>query len=180
MEDDLRNAHGTICAGIGMSRDKLAVAIAGGERGDEVLGLGTFENPAASVGKLLKTLAGRGDISGCDEAGPAGYGFCRQRRAAGYACCVGAPSLIPVALWRCSRLYQATKLWTQVRAAPMLAKPRGGQPGRHLQVRNSASEKALSLLTRGRLKEAVMPSRSIVTFIVAPFIGLPHAKLAGW
>ncbi len=79
------NAHGTICAGIDVSRDKLAVAIAGRERGDEVLGLGTFENPPASVGKLLKTLAGRGDISACDEAGPAGC-----------ACCVVAPSPIPV------------------------------------------------------------------------------------
>lgn len=31
----------------------------------------------------------------------------------------------------------------------------------------------ISLLTRGRLKEAVTPSRSIVARMVAPFIGLP-------
>lgn len=91
----MRNAHGTICVGIDVSRDKLAVAIADGERGDEVLSLGTFENTLASVDMLLKKLVGRGDISACYEAGPTGYGLYRQMRAAG-ACCVVAPSLIPV------------------------------------------------------------------------------------
>ena len=92
----MRNAHGTIYVGIDVSKDKLAVAIAGGERGDEVLGLGTFENSPASVDKLLKKLAGRVDISACYEAGPTGYGLYRQIRAAGCECCVVAPSLIPV------------------------------------------------------------------------------------
>ncbi len=63
-----------------------------------------------------------------------------------------------IALWRCWRLYPKTKPWTQVRAAPMLAKPRVGQSGRYLQVRKRASEKGVSLETRGRLKEAMMPS----------------------
>jgi len=81
----MQKAHGTIYVGIDVSKDKLAVAIAGGERGDEVLSFGTFENTPASVGKLLKKLAGRGDISACYEAGPAGC-----------ECCVVAPSLIPV------------------------------------------------------------------------------------
>lgn len=92
----MQNAQGTIYVGIDVSKDKLAVAIAGGERGDEVLSLGTFENTPASVGKLLKKLAGRGDISACYEAGPTGYGLYRQIRAAGCECCVVAPSLIPV------------------------------------------------------------------------------------
>ena len=57
-----------------------------------------------------------------------------------------------------------------------------GPVGRYLQVRNSASEKGLSLLTRGRLKEAVTPSRSIVARVVAPFIGLPLSacRTMGW
>ncbi|WJS86327.1 transposase [Paracoccus sp. TOH] len=92
----MRNAHGTIYVGIDVSKDKLAVAIAGGERGDDVLSLGTFENTPASVDKLLRNLAGRGDISACYEAGPTGYGLYRQMRAAGCDCCVVAPSLIPV------------------------------------------------------------------------------------
>lgn len=92
----MRNAHGTIYVGIDVSKDKLAVAIAGGERGDEVLSLGTFEKTPASVDKLLKMLAGRGDISACYEAGPTGYGLYRQIRAAGCECCVVALSLIPI------------------------------------------------------------------------------------
>ena len=48
-----------------------------------------------------------------------------------------------------------------------------------MQVQNRASEKGLSLLTRGRLLEAVMPSFSIVTLIVAPFKGLPPLECWG-
>ncbi|WP_323039532.1 hypothetical protein [Gemmobacter sp.] len=74
----MRNTHGTIYVGIDVSKDKLAVAIAGGERRDAVLRLGIFENTPASVGKLLKKLSGRGDVSACYEAGPTGYGLYRQ------------------------------------------------------------------------------------------------------
>ena len=49
MEKDMRNTHGTIYVGIDVSKDKLAVAIAGGGRGDEVLSMGTFDNTPASV-----------------------------------------------------------------------------------------------------------------------------------
>jgi transposase-like protein len=52
------------------------------------------------------------------------------------------------------------KPWTQVRAASIVAKPRVGQLGVYLQVRNNASENGLSLLTRGRLKDAMTPSFS--------------------
>ena len=92
----MRNTHGTIYVGIDVSKDKLAVAIAGGECGDEVLSLGTFDNTPASVDKLLKNFAGRGNISACYAAGPTGYGLYRQIRAAGCDCCVVAPSLIPI------------------------------------------------------------------------------------
>jgi len=74
-------------------------------------------------------------------------------------------------------LYQLAKPWTQARASSIVAKPRVGQLGVYLQVRNNASENGLSFETRGRLNDAMTPSRSIVTFIVAPFIGLP---LSAW
>jgi len=77
-------AHATIYVGIDVSKDKLAVATAVGDRRDEVLSLGTFENTPASVDKLLKKLSGRGDISVCYEAGPTGYGLYRQVRAFSY------------------------------------------------------------------------------------------------
>jgi hypothetical protein len=68
----MRKAHGTNYVGIDLSKDKLAFATAGSDRGDEVLSLGTFENTPTSVDKLLKKLVGRGDISVCYEAGPTG------------------------------------------------------------------------------------------------------------
>ena len=65
----------SIYVGIDVSKDRLAVAIASGERRDEVLSLGTFENTPGSVDKLLKKLSGWGDIFVCYEAGPTGYGL---------------------------------------------------------------------------------------------------------
>lgn len=53
----MRNTHGTIYVGIDVPKDKLAVAIAGGERGGEVLSLDTFDKTPASVDKLLKKRA---------------------------------------------------------------------------------------------------------------------------
>ena len=87
----MREAQASIYVGIDVSKDKLAVAIATGERRDEVLSLGTFENTPGSVDKLLKKLSGRGNVSVCYEAGPTGYGLYRQIRAFGYDCCVVAP-----------------------------------------------------------------------------------------
>jgi hypothetical protein len=55
-----------------------------------------------------------------------------------------------IALWRCSLLYQLAKDFTQACASAFVAKLLFGQSGRYLQVRNSASENGLSLLTRGR------------------------------
>lgn len=67
----MTKAQPTIHVGIDVSKDKLAVAIAGGEVRDEVLSLGTFENAPASVDRLLKKLSERGSpVSVCCEAGP--------------------------------------------------------------------------------------------------------------
>ena len=93
----MTNEQPTIYVGIDVSKDKLAVAMAGGGVHDEVLSFGTFENAPASVDRLLKKLSVRGSpVSVCYEAGPTGYGLYRQVRAFGFECCVVAPSLIPV------------------------------------------------------------------------------------
>lgn len=55
----------TIYVGLDVSKDTLAVAIAGGGNRDEALSLGTFENTTASIDKLLKKLSGRGHLSIC-------------------------------------------------------------------------------------------------------------------
>lgn len=49
----MTNEQPTIHVGIDVSKDKLAVAIAGGGVRDEVLSWGTFENTPASVDRLL-------------------------------------------------------------------------------------------------------------------------------
>lgn len=49
-------AQASIYVGIDVSKDRLAVAIASGERRDEVLSLGTFDNTPGSVDKLFKKL----------------------------------------------------------------------------------------------------------------------------
>ena len=83
--------------GIDVSKDKLAIAIAGGGVRDDVLSLGTFENAPASIDRLLEKLSGRGSpVSVGHEAGPTGYGLYRQVHAFGFECCVVAHSLIPV------------------------------------------------------------------------------------
>lgn len=49
-------AQASIYVGIDVSKDRLAIAT--GERRDEVLSLGTFENIPGSVDKLLKKPSG--------------------------------------------------------------------------------------------------------------------------
>ena len=86
-----------IYVGIDVSKDKLAVAVAGNRPNDEVLSLGTIANTPSSVNKLLRRLADRSSsVAVCYEAGPTGYGLYRQVCAFGFTCTVVAPSLIPV------------------------------------------------------------------------------------
>ena len=93
----MTNEQPTIYVGIGVSKDKAAVAMASGGVHDKFLGFGTFENAPASVNRLLKKLSGGGSpVSVCYEAGPTGYGLYRHVRAFGFECCVVAPWLIPV------------------------------------------------------------------------------------
>ena len=49
----------TIYVGIDVSKDKLAVALAGGGLRDDVVSLGTFETAPASVDRLLKKLSAK-------------------------------------------------------------------------------------------------------------------------
>jgi hypothetical protein len=60
MEEGMKKEQPTIHVGIDVSKDKLAVAIAGGGVRDAVLSLGTFGNAPASVDRLLKNSPGVG------------------------------------------------------------------------------------------------------------------------
>jgi transposase len=74
---------------------KHAVAIA---RAGEVRFLGEVENQPAAIERTIKKLSKRYDrLHVCFEAGPTGYGLCRQVRELGYDCTVVAPALIPSA-----------------------------------------------------------------------------------
>lgn len=75
---------------------KHAVAVAEGGRAGEVRFLGEIENRPLVIERTIKKLAGRyGRLHVCFEAGPTGYGLCRQVRDLGHECMVVAPALIP-------------------------------------------------------------------------------------
>ena len=61
---------------------------------------------------------------------------------------------IAIPPWRCSVLYQGKKVRQNAVAAAMSAK-RPGKPGWYFRVLNWASEKGLSSLTWGRLRERI-------------------------
>ena len=79
-----------------VAKMKHAVAVAEGGRSGEVRFLGEVENRPAAIERTIKRLAGRyGRLHVCFEAGPTGYGLCRQVRELGHDCMVVAPALIP-------------------------------------------------------------------------------------
>jgi transposase len=78
------------------SKVKHAVAIADSGRAGEVRFLGDVASSPATVTRLIRKLASRYvKLHFCYEAGPTGYGLCRQIHELGHDCIVVAPSLIP-------------------------------------------------------------------------------------
>ena len=80
-----------------------------------------------------------------------------------------------IRLCRCSSLYQAIKSRTPP-AASRLAKLSDGHSGQYFSVRNNDSEYGLSLLTRGRPREGVIPVSYILVSSVTDFIGAPLSE----
>ncbi|RMP12942.1 hypothetical protein ALQ30_200440 [Pseudomonas syringae pv. persicae] len=68
------------------------------------------------------------------------------------------------------------KSLTQLRAASKLAKPSCGHCGQYFSVLNNDSEYGLSLLTRGRPRDGVMPRSYILLSSVTDFIGAPLSE----
>ena len=88
--------HSEVFVAFDVAKRKHAVAIAEGGRTGEVRFLGDVENSPLPIERTIKRLAARYDrLHVCFEAGPTGYGLCRQVRALGHDCLVVAPALIP-------------------------------------------------------------------------------------
>ena len=80
--------------GLDVHKDSVAIAVAdstGGEPGQ----LAVVPNDTAALIKRLCKLAPKRQLRCCYEAGPTGYGLCRDLRAAKIRCTVVAPSLVP-------------------------------------------------------------------------------------
>lgn len=82
--------------GLDVSKLKISVACAEGERNGEVRFFGDISAEPASVASMVTKLAKRGaKLHFCYEAGPTGYDLHRQIIEMGHECQVVAPSLIP-------------------------------------------------------------------------------------
>ena len=76
--------------GLDVHKDSVAIAVAdstGGEPGQ----LAVVPNDTAALIKRLCKLAPKRQLRCCYEAGPTGYGLCRDLRAAKIRCTVVAP-----------------------------------------------------------------------------------------
>jgi transposase len=88
--------HSEVYVAFDTAKLKHAVAIAEAGREGEVRFLGEVENRPLPIERMIKKLGKRyGKLHVCFEAGPTGYGLCRQMQALGHDCLVVAPALIP-------------------------------------------------------------------------------------
>lgn len=88
--------NNAIFVGLDVSKLKISVAAAEGERSGEVRFLGDISSEPASVAALVRKLSKPArTLHFCYEAGPTGYGLYRQIVELGHECAVVAPSLIP-------------------------------------------------------------------------------------
>jgi transposase len=82
---------------VGLDVHSQSIAIAVGEaNGLQPENLATIPNDTGLLVKRLGKLGPLSNLRCCYEAGPTGYGLCRDLKAAGIDCIVVAPSLVPV------------------------------------------------------------------------------------
>lgn len=90
----LRDANATKFVGLDVHAASIAVAVCGADRLPAKF-LAKIPHDVARLKKRLLKLAEAKQLVCCYEAGPTGYGLARALNAAGIACVVVAPSLIP-------------------------------------------------------------------------------------
>jgi len=81
---------------IGLDVHKETITIAVADANSPAYVLARIANDASELLKRLRKLGSDAELSVCYEAGPTGYGLCRELRAAKIECMVVAPSLVPV------------------------------------------------------------------------------------
>src|SRR5262245_50996643 len=81
--------------GLDDSKETIQVAIAEAGRRGEVRDYGSIPNTPEALRKLVRRLGRPRDLHFAYEAGPCGYGTCRELRALGANCVVAAPSKTP-------------------------------------------------------------------------------------
>jgi transposase len=81
--------------GLDVHRDSIAIAVAVRD-GKPAESLGSVPNDIPGLIRRLLRLGPAGSLRCCYEAGPTGFGLARRLHAAGIACQVIAPSLVPV------------------------------------------------------------------------------------
>jgi transposase len=81
--------------GLDVHSRSIAIAVADGD-GSSPENLATIPNDTAGLIKQLRKLGALSKLKCCYEAGPTGFGLCRDLKAAGVDCIIVAPSLVPV------------------------------------------------------------------------------------
>lgn len=108
--------------GLDVHKDSIVVAVAEAGRGP-ARAAATVPFEFNALRKALERLGPKAAVRCCYEAGPTGYGLARALRAAGWACDVIAPSLIPKKAGERIKTDRrdAAKLATNLRAGELVA-----------------------------------------------------------
>jgi transposase len=90
-------SHLSTIRSVGLDVHKGSIALAVADPGPApALSLATIPNDFAALTRRLDRLGPRETVACCYEAGPTGFGLARALHAAGWACAVVAPALVPV------------------------------------------------------------------------------------
>jgi len=90
----MSDSNKTVFVGLDVHKDSIVVAVAEAGRGP-ARAVATVPFDLKVLRRILEKLGPKDAVSCCYEAGPTGYGLARSLHAAGWACDVIAPSLIP-------------------------------------------------------------------------------------
>jgi transposase len=111
-----------VFVGLDVHKDSIVVAVAEAGRAP-ARAVATVPFEFNALRKVLERLGPKAAVACCYEAGPTGYGLARALRAAGWACEVIAPSLVPKKAGERIKTDRrdAAKLATNLRAGELVA-----------------------------------------------------------